>query len=627
MSQVSNSLDLLLPQPQVIERGNGVATAEALSRVAVSCGTVAGAPTSVADEAYELAIRPDGVRIVASGKRGERHARTTLAQLAKLSAGAAPCCAIRDWPALKWRGFMNDCGRNFLEIEGVRAIIDAMAAYKMNLFHWHLSDYHGWRLESKIFPQLNRPGTMLRQVGKYYTQDEFREMAAYAAERGVTIMPELDVPGHTLAFRRGMGIDSMASPGIDKVLSELLDELCSLVPADVMPFVHLGTDEVRVKAEYCDKSWTTLWARAVNAAGRKAVVWAPGEKIDPSCDVIDMAWYDNQASKSSNLVIDAARMYNAGWTPFEIPLKSLFLKPCRWDVDASRKFGAITCTWHDDNVGDDTLKLFRECAVFPSLVAMADNFWHGRDEDQPDHAARMPPVGSAAFAKVEDMERRMAAQRDVVLADFPHPFPFMAQTKMRWRVTDMESGETLATDVAQGTVRLRIGDSGSADCGNLAGASKGRVAAETWIYAPAETDCGAWIDLASVNGVYGRLLMPHTPDSGEWNAFGGKVELNGVELPPPQWRQPGMKSKTAAVREQDVPYSTDLLEKPLVDEMPALRDPYPLHLKAGWNHLRISMEMGGEEGSRAFSFSPILGTTAHPREVQGLEYRSSEPHA
>jgi hypothetical protein len=625
MSQVSNSLDLLLPQPQVIERGNGVATAEALSRVAVSRGTVAGAPTSVADEAYELTIRPEGARIVASAMRGERHARTTLSQLAKLSAGSAPCCTIRDWPALKWRGFMNDCGRNFLDIGGVRAIIDMMAAYKMNLFHWHLSDYHGWRLESKIFPQLNRPGTMLRQVGKYYTQDEFREMVAYAAERGVTIMPELDVPGHTLAFRRGMGIDSMDSPGIDKVISELLDELCSLVPADAMPFVHIGTDEVRVNAEYCDKSWTTLWARTVNAAGRKAVVWAPGEKIDPSCDVIDMAWYDDQASNSSNLAIDAARMYNASWTPFDIPLKSLFIKPCRWDVDASRKLGAITCTWHDDNVGDDTLKLFRECAVFPSIVAMADNFWHGRDEDRPDYAVRMPPVGSAAFARVEDMERRMAAQRDVVLADFPHPFPFMAQTKMRWRVTDMDSGETLATDVALGTVRLCIGDSGATDCGNLAGAVKGRVAAETWIYAPVEMDCGAWIDLASVNGVYGRLRMPHTPDSGEWNAFKGKVELNGVELPPPQWRQPGMKSKTKSVREQDVPYSTDLLEKPLLDEMPALRDPYPLHLKAGWNHLRISMEMGGEEGVRAFSFIPILGTSAHPREVQGLEYRSSEP--
>ncbi|MBQ6246966.1 MAG: family 20 glycosylhydrolase [Kiritimatiellae bacterium] len=213
MSKVSNFLDLLLPKPQVIERGNGVATAEALSRVEVSRGTVVGAPTSVADEAYELTIRPEGARIVASGMRGERHARTTLAQLAKLSAGSAPCCTIRDWPALKWRGYMNDCGRNFLEVEGVRAIIDMMAAYKMNLFHWHLSDYHGWRLESKKYPQLNRPGTMLRQVGKYYTQDEFREIVAYAAERGVTVMPEFDVPGHTLAFRKGMGMDSMATPG------------------------------------------------------------------------------------------------------------------------------------------------------------------------------------------------------------------------------------------------------------------------------------------------------------------------------------------------------------------------------------------------------------------------------
>ena len=117
--------------------------------------------------------------------------------------------------------------------------------------------------------------------------------------------------------------------------------------------------------------------------------------------------------------------------------------------------------------------------------------------------------------------------------------------------------------------------------------------------------------------------MPHTPARGEWNAFGGKVELNGAELPPPEWKQPGMTSTTKAIREQDVPYSTDLLEKPLVDEMPGLRDPYPIRLKKGWNHVKISTEV--KDGDRCITFVPMLGTTTRPREVPGLKYRSSPP--
>ena len=614
----SSPIDLLLPKPVDAVNGIGTASGAALACIETVRSVVPCAPTMVAAEAYVLTVSTDGVRIIASDARGERYARVTLAQLVKLSGGAVPCCTITDWPALRWRGYMNDCGRNYLAMEGVKAILDMMAAYKMNLFHWHLSDYHGWRLESKRYPQLNRRAAFLRQIGKFYTQDEFREIVRYAAARGITVMPELDVPGHTLAFRRGMGISSMAAPGTGQVITELFEELCSLATAEEMPFIHIGTDEVRTKAERCDESWPSVWARAVNNMGRKAVVWAPGKPIDPSCDVVDMAWYDNHVTNTVNLAFDASRLYNAGWTPFEVLQHAAFKKPCRWRIADGRKLGAITCTWHDDNVGEDTLKLFRECTVFPTIVAMADNFWHGRERDDADFTVRMPPPGSSGFALAEDLERRMVAQRDRVLADFPHPFPFLAQTAMRWRVVSCETGKVLFDEVPQGTLRLRI--RGKGDFG-IAARLKGRIAAETWIWAPDGMDCGAWLDLSAINGVYGRLGMPHTPNVGEWNAFGGMVELNGEKLPPPVWKQPGMVSRTKSICEQDVPYSTDLLEKPLVDEMPGLREPYSIHLKKGWNHLRISTEVG--DGDHAITFSPMLGSAAHPHEVPGLVYRCS----
>ena len=617
----ASPIELIVPKPVKAILRDGVAGEAALRRVAVECGLVPGAPAQVADEAYVLDVYTNFVKVTASTPKGERYGRVTLAQLVKLSGGNVPCCTITDWPAMRWRGYMNDCGRNYLALDGVKAILDVMGAYKMNLFHWHLSDYHGWRLESKKYPQLNRKEAFLRQIGKFYTQKEFREIVRYAAERGITVMPELDVPGHTLAFRLGMGIDSMAAPGTDNVISEVFDELCSLATPEEMPFVHLGTDEVRVKPEYCDESWPTVWARTLNKAGRKAVVWAPGKPIDPSCDVVDMAWYDNHVTNTVNLAFDAARMYNASWTPFEVLAYAAFRKPCRWNIDEGRKLGAITCTWHDDNVGDDTLKLFKECMVFPSIVAMGDNFWHGRETDEPGSIVRMPKPGTPQFTLVEDLERRMLAQRDRVLTDFPHPFQVVAQTAMRWRVTECATGKVLLDDAPQGTLRLTLRYNKN---GGIAARLKGRVAAETWIWAPDDIKCGAWIDLSAINGVYGRIGIPHTPARGEWNAFGGKVELNGAELPPPEWKQPGMTSITKAIRDQDVPYSTDLLEKPLVDEMPGLRDPYPIRLKKGWNHVRISTEVSGY-GDRCITFAPILGTASRPREVPGLRFRSSPP--
>ena len=242
ISLQADTLDLLLPKPVKGERLSGSITAESCKDVKVVKGLIPGAPSAVAAEAYILEVTQGGVTVSASDKLGERHARTTLDQLQKLGRGSVPCCRIVDWPAFRWRGFMNDCGRNFLEVEGVKAILDMMALYKMNLFHWHLTEYQGWRLESKKYPCLQRPEAFLRQKGRYYTQDEFKEIVAYAAERGITVMPELDVPGHTLAFRRGLDIGTMREPGTQQVVADLFKELCSLAPAEVMPFIHLGTD-------------------------------------------------------------------------------------------------------------------------------------------------------------------------------------------------------------------------------------------------------------------------------------------------------------------------------------------------------------------------------------------------
>ena len=614
-------LESLLPRPvSAVASGGSLAFDKA--HVDVIRADVAGAPPAVREEAYALTVTTSGVTVTASDPRGERYARVTLEQRAKLGGGQVPCCRSVDWPVLRWRGYMNDCGRNYLDMPGLKAVLDVMAAYKLNLFHWHLTDYHGWRLESKKYPALQDKKAFMRQIGRYYTQAEFREIVDYAAKRGITVMPELDVPGHTLALRRGLGVDTMSAPGVEQAVKELFEELCSLAPADVMPFVHLGTDEARTREEKCDDAYVTTWAKAVNACGRKAVVWAPGKKVDASCDVIDMAWYDNHVTNSVNpfLYADYTRLYNGSWTPFDVLSHVTFADPRHWKSEAWRQLGAIGCTWHDDNVGENTCQLFSDCMVFPSLLGFADNYWSGRTVDRKDLLARLPAPDDSLFAAARELERIMALHRDTFFADFRFPFPFVRQTDMRWRITDLATGQVLATDVPQATIWIV---NRREPKGSFMKKKSGTVSLETWICSPADRKVGAWIDCSCYYGAYSRM-GGRTPERGEWNRVGAKVFVNGAEIPPPEWKQPGMVSTTPANREQDIPYSTDLLEKPLVDELPTLRPPTKISLKKGWNYVRIVLP---RMQRWCCTFCLVDGTSDHPREVEGLKYSAHPPES
>ena len=136
--------DDVLPALRKVTPGSGEVGASSLAAARFVRGMVAGAPERVASQAYSLDISQDGVVVTAGGDAGERYAKTTLRQLAKLSGDrSVPVAKVVDWPELEWRGVMNDCGRNYLAMEGVKAFIDLASEYKMNIFHWHLSDYHG----------------------------------------------------------------------------------------------------------------------------------------------------------------------------------------------------------------------------------------------------------------------------------------------------------------------------------------------------------------------------------------------------------------------------------------------------------------------------------------------------
>ena len=552
--------------------------------------------------AYQLVVR-GGKPSFAGDEEGKRYARATFAQLSKLAGdGKIPDCVINDWPEFKYRGLMLDCGRNYQSVESIKDVISMLAAYKFNVFHWHLTDNYGWRLESKKHPELQKSEAFSRQTGKYYTQAEFKEVLAHAKRRGVIVIPELDMPGHTLAFRKATGIGDLADEKAKVILGELIDELCSLAPKEDMPIIHLGTDEARERGEKVPQSHLDYWAKKVTDNGRVLMGWSPGLKL-PGQGIKQLWMGANDPRGDKAPYIDSQNSFYINHVdPEELLSVSAYQQPCRWGAK-SEKLGAIIGVWHDDAIAE-TEDVVRMNAVYPAIVLLSDNFWRGREKDEPGLYARLPSPDDPRFALAADLERRTIAQRDKVLKGFKHPFPYVAQTQMRWRMTDGE-GKVLAENIPQATVYPRH-FWGCFQQAAYAPGNGGTVVLETVITSERDLECGAWIGMTGFSRSDGRSRDAPTPKLGEWNKHGATIELNGVKIEPPKWTHPDTRGNPKEI--------------PLVDEDYWYREPTRIRLKKGENCVRLTLPKSG--GWKWIgTFVPILGTSDHPREVPGLKYR------
>ncbi|HYG99154.1 MAG TPA: family 20 glycosylhydrolase [Terriglobales bacterium] len=214
------------------------------------------------DESYRLEVTPTVARIAAPTDLGVLRGIETFAQLVQSGPDGffVPAVIIADQPRFPWRGLMIDVSRHWSPVEVIKRNLDAMAAVKMNVFHWHLSDDQAFRIESKKFPKLHELGS----GGLYYTQDQVREVVAYAHDRGIRVIPEFDMPGHATAWfvghpelASGPGPYAMEKkfgifdPAMDptrestyKFLDKFIGEMAALFPD---PYFHIGGDEVNGK--------------------------------------------------------------------------------------------------------------------------------------------------------------------------------------------------------------------------------------------------------------------------------------------------------------------------------------------------------------------------------------------
>ncbi len=209
------------------------------------------------DESYQLVITTTGAKLTAENALGVMHGLQTFLQLVQITPTgfAVPAVTIQDQPRFPWRGMMIDVSRHFIPINVLKRNVDGMAAVKMNVLHWHLSDDQGFRAESKKFPKLTAMGS----EGMFYTQDEIREFIAYAHDRGIRIVPEFDMPGHSRSWflgypelASGPGPYTLADGGIApamdptreetyRFLEKFIAEMAKLFPD---AYFHIGGDEV-----------------------------------------------------------------------------------------------------------------------------------------------------------------------------------------------------------------------------------------------------------------------------------------------------------------------------------------------------------------------------------------------
>jgi hexosaminidase len=434
------SFDGLLPRPVLRTPAAGTLRVDRSPEIADSTDG------SLPPEGFRLTVDADGVRVAAADAAGAFYARQAVRQLLGPSAFRAaeihsgqyelPYGVVEDWPRLRWRGCLLDVARHFMPKAGVLRFLDLMAAHRLNVLHFHLTDDQGWRIEVPAFPRLTEvgawragswvgrppdgtPGHDGRPHGGYYTVEDLREIVAYAAERHITVVPEIDVPGHSQAAiaaypwlgATGAPLEVLTRWGVNEnVLAvnertvdfyrQVLTHVTEVFPSRV---ICVGGDEVPTT------QWTVEHADALGLSGVDELRgWFLGRLVAhlESLGRRAMAW-DDAGPLSRSTVIGAWLSTPAGHDVVLCPEEHVYLDHRQSDHPdepvpvgylrtladvyayeppvSPRVLGAQAQVWteHLDNARRV------DYAAFPRLAAFAEVVWSAHARDYEEFKARL----------------------------------------------------------------------------------------------------------------------------------------------------------------------------------------------------------------------------------------------
>lgn len=540
------------------------------------------------DEAYTLRIGKRGIEVTAVSEKGIYWALQTFRQLAGYSGnGRLPECEIVDWPAFPWRGFMIDTGRSYISIDELKREIDVMSRFKLNVFHWHLTDNQAWRMESKIFPMLNDSVNMTRQPGLFYTVEQARMLVDYAKARNVTVVPEIDMPGHSASFSRTFRHD-MQSPEGMKILKLLVDEVCDIFD---VPYLHIGTDEVK----FINPDFVPEMVEYVRDKGKKVISWNPGWKYGEGEVDMTTMWSYRGKPVPGIPAVDLRFHYINHFDPFA-DIVALYRSNIYGHKKAEDGIAGVGIGLWTDRYVEDEASLIAQNSVFVSMLAVAERSWHGGGEEYFDKlGTNLNARNVQDFASFCDFENRLLWHKHHSLDSIN--IPYVRQTNVCWLITDAfpnggdlsavfppETGELketyvykdsiYGTDTAYGAaVHLRH-YWGNLIPGFYANPQPDHTAyAFTWVYAPKNMTVGLLAETQN----YSRSESDLPPPEGKWDYRESKIWINDMEIAPPAW--------TAAHTERSNEIS-------LGNENFAVRDPIQVHLHKGWNKVLIKLPVG-----------------------------------
>ena len=288
---------------------------------------------SLGEEGYELSVTMDSIRLQAKCPAGLYYGVQTLRQFLPRGHTATvslPAVSIRDIHRFGWRGAMLDVSRHFFGVDDVKRYIDLISHYKMNRLHLHLSDDQGWRIEIKSWPRLTEIGGSTQVgggQGGYYTQEQYKEIVEYARSRYVTIVPEIDTPGHTNAALASyaelnsseeapalytdtqVGFSSLwiNSEITYKFLDDVIRELAALTPT---PYIHIGGDEARSTPEEDYKKFIKRIQEIVVAHGKTSIGWSEIGEAELLPGTIAQIWipagYENARRQGAKIILSPA---------------------------------------------------------------------------------------------------------------------------------------------------------------------------------------------------------------------------------------------------------------------------------------------------------------------------------